>query len=74
MSGVAVSSFSCEAGSTRTVTVSTRTGSGTLRLDVVDRDTILDTANLYLGGAGLGNGKFATGAVYDVRSYHFFPP
>jgi hypothetical protein len=53
-------------GATRTVTVSTGTGDGTIRLDVVDDDTIVDAALVALGGAGAGNGSFTTGEAYTV--------
>ncbi len=53
-------------GSVYTVTVNTGTGNGTLRLDVTDDDSILDTANNPLGGAGADNGNFTSGEVYDV--------
>ncbi len=70
--GATVSSISSDTGSTRTVTVTTGSGSGTIRLDLVDRDSILDTANLYLGGTGLGNGSFTAGEVYNVLPYRFY--
>ncbi len=74
ISGAAVSAVSSDAGAARTVTVTTGTGAGTIRLDVVDRDTILDTANLHLGGDGLANGNFTSGAVYQVRMLHTYLP
>jgi CSLREA domain-containing protein len=67
VSGGSVVSLSSPSPSTRTVTVNTGSGSGTLRLDLIDRDTILDAANLYLGGTGLGNGSFNTGEVYIIQ-------
>jgi len=54
-------------GNMYTVTVDTGSGSGTLRLDVVDNDSIKDGSNNPLGGAGAGNGNFSGGEVYDVR-------
>ena len=57
-----------------TVTVSTGSGSGTLRLDVVDDDTILDLALNPLGGPGAGNGNFTGGETYDVRFFQAFLP
>ena len=50
------------------VMASTGTGDGTLRLNVVDDDTIQSTEALVLplGGAGAGNGNFAAGEVYTV--------
>src|SRR5438105_1721716 len=54
-----------------TVTVSTGTGTTgagahTLRLDVTDDDTIIDSGNRPLGGPGAGNGNFTAGQVYDI--------
>lgn len=72
--GAAVAGVSNESSSTSTVTVTTGSGTGTIRLDVVDDDSILDTANLYLGGTGPGNGNFTSGAVYHVRYHHFYLP
>jgi len=51
-------------GTTRTVTVATGTGDGTIRLDVIDNDTIVGTGPL--GGAGAGNGNFTTGELYTI--------
>jgi hypothetical protein len=53
-------------GDTWTVTVNTGTGSGTIRLDVTDDDTIMNAALIPLGGNGAGNGNFTTGQVYTV--------
>jgi hypothetical protein len=54
-----------------TVTSSTGSGEGTLGLNVVDDDTVIDAAGTPLGGAGNGNGAF-TGAVYAID--HVAPP
>lgn len=52
-------------GTTWTVTANTGTAApGTLRLDLVDNDTIV-SAGFPLGGAGLGNGNF-TGQTYTL--------
>ena len=48
-----------------TVTASSGSGSGTLGLNLVDNDTIIDANGNKLGGAGAGNGSF-TGAVYTL--------
>ncbi len=53
-------------GKTRTVTVSTGTGNGTLRLNVVDNDTILDVMGYKLGGTGIGNGSYIAGQTYTI--------
>lgn len=54
------------AGSVYTVTVTILSGAGTLRLDVVDDDTIVDGDGTPLGGPGAGNGSFTGGEVYTV--------
>lgn len=56
-----------KAAATFTVTVNTGTGDGTLRLDLIDDDSILD--NLYnpLGSTGAGNGSFTTGESYTIN-------
>ena len=66
ISGTSVSGVSSDSGSTRTITVATGTGDGTVRLDVTDDDSILDTASNPLGGAGVGNGNFTTGESYTI--------
>jgi hypothetical protein len=50
-----------------TLTVNTGTGNGTIRLDVIDDDSIIDSANRPLGGVGIGNGNFAIGETYTVN-------
>lgn len=58
-------------GTTWTVIASTGSGSGTLGLNLVDNDSILDTAGTPLGGLGTGNGSF-TGQVYTVEKLTCF--
>ncbi|MFP4438821.1 MAG: Ig-like domain-containing protein [Chloroflexaceae bacterium] len=53
-------------GSSRTVTVNTGSGDGTIRLDILDDDTITDTAGNPLGGTGTGNGGFTSGEAYTI--------
>ncbi|MBV6452474.1 MAG: hypothetical protein MHPDNHAH_03231 [Anaerolineales bacterium] len=53
-------------GNEYTVTINSGTGDGTLRLDIIDNDTILDAAFNPLGGAGPGNGNFTTGIAYNI--------
>jgi hypothetical protein len=53
-------------GTNYTVTVFTGTGNGTIRLDVVDNDSIKDASNNPLGGVGAGNGNFNSGEVYTI--------
>jgi len=52
-------------GTTWTVTANTGTAAGTLGLNLVDDDSIMNAALIPLGGAGTGNGNF-TGAVYTI--------
>jgi hypothetical protein len=54
-------------GTTRTVTVSTGSGNGTIRLDVVDDNSIIDAAGNPLGGSGLGDGDFTSGQTYTIQ-------
>jgi len=65
LSGASVAGVS-GSGATWTVTVDTGSGSGTLRLDVVDDDSIRDAAANPLGGPGAGNGDFTAGELYTV--------
>lgn len=53
-------------GTTYTVSVNTGSGSGTLRLDLVDDDSIINSSLIPLGGTGAGNGNFTTGEVYTI--------
>ena len=66
--GVMNASISAVSGSgtTYTVTVNTGTGNGTIRLDVVDNDSIKDAMNNPLGGVGAGNGNFSDGETYLI--------
>ncbi len=52
-------------GNTFTVTVNTIAGTGTLRLDFTDDDTVLDYANNPTGGTGV-NANFTTGQSYSI--------
>ncbi len=51
---------------TYTVTVSTGSGNGTIRLNVADDDSIVDDLNNPLGGTGSGNGDFNLGEEYSI--------
>lgn len=50
-----------------TVTVTTGNGNGTVRLNVIDNDSIKNASLDPLGGAGAGNGNFTTGEVYTIN-------
>ena len=64
VTGATITSVS-GSGSQYTVTANTGTGNGTLGLNLVDNDTILDASANPLGGTGAGNGNF-TGQSYTI--------
>lgn len=64
VSGASITSIT-GGGTTWTVTANTGSGDGTVGLNLVDDDSILNLAGLPLGGAGAGNGDF-TGQVYTI--------
>jgi hypothetical protein len=59
-------------GTTYIVTVNTGSGDGTIRLDLIDNDSIRDSSNNPLGGAGLGNGNFMSGETYTIVKSSMF--
>jgi len=65
VTGAAISAVS-GSGDTYTVTVETGKGNGTVWLNLVDDDSILDGSAIPLGGPGAGNGNF-TGQAYTIR-------
>ncbi len=67
ISGSSVGSVSADSGATRTVAVNTGSGAGTLRLDLIDDDSIQDAGGNPLGGSGAGDGNFITGQVYTFN-------
>ncbi len=64
VSGASITSVT-GSNSVYTVTANTGTGSGTLGLNLVDNDSIKDSANNPLGGTGAANGNF-TGELYTI--------
>src|ERR1044072_2969666 len=58
-------------GSSYTVTVTGLHGSGDLRLDLIDNDSIHDDSSLTLGGIGAANGSFQ-GQTYTVGQIYPF--
>ncbi len=60
-------------GTVYTVAVNTGTGAGTIRLDVMDNDSIVDASSVPLGGVGLGNGNFTTGQEYTITQSTLTP-
>jgi surface-anchored protein len=65
--GAAITS-STGSGDSYVVTASIGSGDGTLKLRVLDDDSILDADSNPLGGVGTANGEFAYGQGYTVRS------
>jgi hypothetical protein len=53
-------------GSDYTVTVNAGSGSGTIRLDVIDNNSIMDTSSNPLGGPIKGDGSFSNGEIYII--------
>ena len=70
VTGASIMSLS-GSGNSYTVKVNTGSGIGTLRLDVVDDDSIVDADLNPLGGIGHGNGAFTTGQAYSIGSASF---
>jgi MSHA biogenesis protein MshQ len=64
VSGAAITAVT-GSGTAWTVTASTGTGNGTLGLNLVDDDSIIDASSNPLGGTSAGNGDFS-GEVYTV--------
>jgi hypothetical protein len=65
ITGAAITSVS-GSGANYVVTVKTGSGNGTIRLDVVDDDSIKNLVNLPLGGNGTFNGNFTGGETYTT--------
>ena len=65
VSGAGVSGI-VGSGNVYTVTVNTGTGDGSIRLDVTDNDTIINSTSNKLGGVGAGNGNFTSGQSYII--------
>jgi|GEM_PF-490610 len=64
-SGVSISAVS-GSGNIYTISVLTPQGNDTLRLDLIDNDSITDLAGNILGSAGAGNGNFSSGESYTI--------
>jgi hypothetical protein len=71
VTGASISSVS-GSGATYTVTVNTGSGNGTIRLSVLDDDTILDLNGNELGGQGTGNGEFTSSETYTINKEAIF--
>jgi hypothetical protein len=53
-------------GNSYTVYVNTGAGDGTIRLNVLDNDTIVDNTGNKLGGTDAGNGNYNDGETYTI--------
>ena len=67
ITNASIASVAPVSATTYMVRVNTGAGDGTIRLDVIDNDSILDAGGQPLGGAGAGNGNFTTGETYTVK-------
>ena len=67
ISGASIESVTAVSDTTYTVGANTGLGNGTIGLTVNDDDSILDSENHPLGGAGTGNGSFNNGEAYTVN-------
>ena len=67
VSGVSISGVT-GSGASRTVSVNTGTNNGSIQLNLVDNDSILDFAGNPLGGPGAGNGNFSGGTYEVIRT------
>ncbi|MBK8615772.1 MAG: metallophosphoesterase [Anaerolineales bacterium] len=58
------------------VTVNSGAGTGTIRLDLLDNDSIVNSSINTLGGSGLGNGSFMNGDTIMISKtpVNFSPP
>ncbi|HNB40366.1 MAG TPA: metallophosphoesterase [Anaerolineales bacterium] len=65
LSGANIASIN-GSGNAYTVTVNTGSGDGTLRLDLTDNDSILNSLSIPLGGSGAANGNFSAGEIYYI--------
>jgi hypothetical protein len=65
--GAAILDITAAAETTYIVRVTAGTGNGTIRLDIVDDDSITDAAGNPLGGIGAGNGDFIAGETYLIN-------
>jgi hypothetical protein len=67
ITGASIAGVTPVSGTTYTVTANTGSGNGTLGLTVNDDDSIMDSANHPLGGAGTGNGSFNNDEMYTIN-------
>jgi glucose/arabinose dehydrogenase len=74
ITGASISGISgADPGTNYIVTVSTGSGNGTIRLDVIDDDTIVNADSTPLGRTGPGNGNFTSGQIYTMTNAGISP-
>lgn len=66
ITGAAIMGVTPVSASVYTVSVNTGTGNGSIRLNLIDDDSIEDLAGNKLGGSGAGNGTFISGDTYII--------
>ncbi|MFC1495505.1 beta strand repeat-containing protein, partial [Thermodesulfobacteriota bacterium] len=66
VTGGFVTSVTPQSNSVYTVTVDAYSGEGTIRLDVIDDDSIVDALGTPLGGIDLVNGDYTSGEIYNI--------
>jgi len=66
ITGAFITGLSVVSETTYTVSVNTGAGNGTIRLDVMDNNSIVDAASNPLGGAALDDGDFISGEIYTI--------
>ncbi len=66
VTSASITSVTPVSGTTYIVSVNTGLGNGTIRLNVMDNNSIADTASNPLGGVAVGDGNFTTGEVYTI--------
>jgi hypothetical protein len=76
VTGASVTGVIPVSASVYTVTVDTGSGSGTIHLDVIDNNSIIDASSNQLGGAAIGDGSFYNGEIYTIflSMYQLFLP
>jgi hypothetical protein len=67
ITGASITGVTSLSETTYTVNVNTGSGNGTIGLSLNDDDSILDSENHPLGGAGTGNGSFNNGEMYTIN-------
>lgn len=67
ITGASIASVTPVSDTTYTVTIDTGAGNGTIRLDLLDDDSIIDSEGQPLGGVGAANGDFSTGEEYTIN-------